>query len=258
MKRISHLVYLVIVAAIFAGCDSDSTVMYKNITGKAGEMVVVISKDSWNGKPGEVLRETLAQPHAGLPQEEPLFDLINVPHDAFKDIFRSTRNIVQTTISSNVDESGIKFTDDVWAYPQATIQISAKNADEFQKIFRENKDRILSYFVQAEKERITMNYNDTYERAVFNTLNSEFDVTMKVPPGFRIMEKKKGFFCGYSSIRLKSHRELWFIRIRMFPTVLLRLITSCQYATVCLKNTFRAQPTGVTCRQKNASIRLIM
>lgn len=193
MKRISHLVFLVLVAAIFAGCDSDSTVMYKNITGKAGEMVVVMSKDSWKGNPGEVLRETLAQPHAGLPQEEPLFDLINVPHEAFKDIFRSTRNVVQTTISTNVDESGIKFTDDVWAYPQATIQISAKNAAEFEKIFNENKDRILSYFVQAEKERITMGYNDTYERAVFNTLNNEFGVTMKVPPGFRIMEKKKDF-----------------------------------------------------------------
>ncbi|QIA06237.1 DUF4837 family protein [Draconibacterium halophilum] len=193
MKRINHLVFLLFIAAIISGCGSDSTHMYKNITGKAGEMVIVISKNSWDGAPGKVVRETLAQPHAGLPQDEPLFDLIDVPHNAFKDIFRSTRNIIQTSISSNVEESGIKFTDDVWAYPQATVQIRAKNADEFIKIFNENKERILSYFVQAEKERVTMNYKNTYEKAVFNTLNTDFGVTMKVPPGFRIMEKKKDF-----------------------------------------------------------------
>ncbi|WP_321370430.1 DUF4837 family protein [uncultured Draconibacterium sp.] len=193
MKRINHLVFLFFVAAIFAGCGSDSTVMYKNITGKAGELVVVISKESWDGAPGKIVRESLAQSHIGLPQDEPLFDLIDVPHDAFKDIFRSTRNIVQTTISSNVDKSGIQFTDDVWAYPQATVQIKAKNADEFVKIFDENKEKIISYFVQAEKERITMNYKNTYEKAVFNTLNTEFGVTMKVPPGFRIMENEKDF-----------------------------------------------------------------
>ncbi|HYQ56244.1 MAG TPA: DUF4837 family protein [Draconibacterium sp.] len=193
MKRFDHLVFLLLIAAIFAGCDSDSTVMYKNITGKAGELVVVISKDSWDGKTGEILRETLAQPHVGLPQEEPLFDLINVPHEAFKDIFRSTRNIVRISISENVDTSGISFTDDVWAYPQATVQINAKDADEFVKIFKENEDKVLSYFVQAEKERITMNYNKIYEKAVYNTLDQEFGVTMKVPPGFRIMEKKKDF-----------------------------------------------------------------
>lgn len=193
MKRINHLVFLFFVAAIFAGCGSDSTVMYKNITGKSGEMVVVISKESWDGAPGKIIRETLAQPHVGLPQDEPLFDLIDVPHAAFKDIFKSTRNIVQTTVSPNVDKSGIHFTDDVWAYPQATIQIKAKNADEFVKIFEENKEKIISYFVQAEKERITMNYKNTYEKAVYNTLNTEFGVTMKVPPGFRIMENEKDF-----------------------------------------------------------------
>ena len=193
MKRINQLVFLLLIASIFAGCRADSTHMYKNITGRAGELVVVISKESWDGSPGKIVRETLAQPHVGLPQDEPLFDLIDVPHAAFKDIFKSTRNIVQTSISSNADDSGINFTDDVWAYPQATIQIRAKNADEFVKIFEKNKEKILSYFVQAEKERITMNYKNTYEKAVFNTLNTEFAATMKVPPGFRIMEKKKDF-----------------------------------------------------------------
>lgn len=177
--------------AFMVSCSSDSTHMHKNITGKAGELVVVISKDSWNGKPGSLIRETLAQSHVGLPQDEPLFDVIDIPHAAFKDIFKSTRNIVRTNISADVTTPSISFNDDVWAYPQATVQIKAKNALQFEKLWSENSEKITSYFLLAEKERITMNYKKIYEKGVFNVLNKNFEVTMKVPPGFKIVEQKK-------------------------------------------------------------------
>lgn len=193
MKTFNRLLLLFLSTVLLAACGADSTHMHTNITGKAGEMVVVISKKSWDGTPGTVLRETLSQAQIGLPQDEPLFDLIDVPHAAFKDIFKSTRNIVRTSISSNVENEGVSFKDDVWAYPQATVLIQAKSQEQFVKLFNENKDKILAYFLAAEKERITMNYKNVYEKAVFNTLNNDFGVTMKVPPGFRIMEQKKDF-----------------------------------------------------------------
>ena len=187
---------VIILSAFFAGlfsCSSDSTEMRKNVTGKAGEMIVVISEQSWNGEPGKVIRETLAQPHLALPQDEPLFDLVNVPHAAFKSIFKSTRNIIQTSISSNVDKEEVRFTDDVWAYPQATVQITAKTPQRFVELFNENKDKIASYFIAAEKERLTMNYKKLYEKGVYNVLDRDFGVTMKVPPGFQIAKEADDF-----------------------------------------------------------------
>lgn len=185
---------IALLMVVFAvSCSSDATQMHKNITGRAGELVVVISKESWESAPGKLVRETLAQSHVGLPQDEPLFDVIDVPHAAFKDIFKSTRNIVQTTISSTVKTPGVTFKDDVWAYPQATVQIKAKNADQFAELFNANKEKIVSYFLRAEKERISMNYKKIYEKGVYNVLNKDFDVTMKVPPGFVIVEQKKDF-----------------------------------------------------------------
>lgn len=191
--KFSHALLLILAVVVMVSCSSDSTHMHKNITGRAGELVVVISKNSWAGASGKLVRETLAQPQVGLPQDEPLFDVIDVPHDAFKDIFKSTRNIVQTNISSTVENPGVTFKDDVWAYPQATVQIKAKNAAQFEKLLNENKDKILSYFLAAEKERITMNYKRIYEKGVYNVLNRDFGVTMKVPPGFRIVEQQKDF-----------------------------------------------------------------
>lgn len=190
--KISSLIFLLVFIE-FVSCSNAGNTMYKNITGKPGEVVVVISKQSWEGTPGAVIREILAQPHAALPQNEPIFDIINIPHDAFKEIFKSTRNIIQTNIYSNVGEEGIIFKDNIWAYPQATIQINAKSNDRFVEILNENKEKILSYFLTAEKERLTANYNKYYEKEVYNILDRDFDVTLKVPPGFRVMTQKKDF-----------------------------------------------------------------
>jgi hypothetical protein len=191
MKRnIIYQIAVILSLLIFQSCSNEQ-VLHKNITGNANEMVVVISDESWNGKPGEVLRETLAQQHIALPQSEPIFDLINVPHAGFAKIFRSTRNIIQTTISSNIDTAAVLFKDDVWAYPQATVKIEAKNAEQFVDIFNKNSDKIMSYFISAEKERLSMNYKKYYEKLVFNTLNEDFGVTMNVPPGFAIARQKE-------------------------------------------------------------------
>jgi len=192
IKKI-NLLFLFFLAVIVISCSNESQVMRKNITGTASELVVVISKDAWEGSVGKLIRQTLAQPQLGLPQDEPIFDVIDVPHAAFKSIFRTTRNIMQTSISSNVENEGISFTDDVWAYPQATVQIKAKSMERFEELFSENKEKIISYYIAAEKERLTMNYQKFYDKGVYNVLDQDFGVTMKVPPGFQIADQKKDF-----------------------------------------------------------------
>ena len=185
--------FLFISVVILQSCSNDSNIIHKNVSGSASELVVVISKESWNGTTGKLIRETLAQSHVGLPQDEPIFDVIDVPHAAFKNIFKTTRNILQTSISVNVKNEGITFTDDVWAYPQATVQIKAKNINNFETIFKENSNKIISYFIAAEKERLTMSYKKFYEKGVFNVLNKDFGITMKAPPGFAIVDQKEDF-----------------------------------------------------------------
>ena len=179
---------------VFVSCGlRDNQIMHKNITGKAGEIVIVISNKSWDDTPGNLLRQTMAQPLLALPQEEPLFDLISVPHEGFKEIFQSTRNIIQTRISPIVENPGITFTDNIWAFPQATVQINARNNEEFESLFRENSDRIIAYFLKAERSRIAGNYLNTYDMAVYNTMESKYDIKLNVPPGFRITQEKQDF-----------------------------------------------------------------
>lgn len=192
LKFYSSIIVFLVVLVSFS-CSDNGEVLHKNITGNANELVVVISNDSWNGVPGNLIKETLGQVQLALPQDEPLFDLVNVPPAGFKSIFKSTRNIVEVHISSTVSEPVLEFKDDVWAYPQATLKIKAKNVQEFEAFYKKNSDVIMSYFLAAEKERLTMNYTKYYEKGIYNVLSRDYGITMKVPPGFVIASQDKNF-----------------------------------------------------------------
>ncbi len=191
--KVYTLLLSFLVVQFFTSCSNGGTMVHKNVTGKAGEMVVVMSKESWESAPGKTVRETLAQPQLALPQDEPIFDLINVPHAAFTNIFQTTRNIVRTSISPNVEKTGITFKNDMWAHPQSTVLIKAKSPEQFISIFNENKDKIVAYFRKAERERLASSYDKIYEQTVYNVLNNDFDLTMKIPPGFVVADQKKDF-----------------------------------------------------------------
>jgi hypothetical protein len=188
-----QLFFVFLAFAFFQSCSNEPELMRQNITGRPNEILVVIAEDTWDGKPGELIRNTLAQPQIGLPQEEPVFGLINVAPAAFKKIFKTTRNIIQIKISSTVTTPEVLMKDNAWASPQATVEIKAKDSDEFEQLFNENSNKILSYFISAEKKRLTTTYEKTYEKVIYNVLNNEFDVTMKVPPGFVVAKKDTDF-----------------------------------------------------------------
>ncbi len=92
-SKIYIITFLIINGLFFQSCDN-SNVPHKNITGRAYELVVVIPDQPWKGEPGKLIQESLGQFQDGLPQSEPIFNLVNVPPAAFKSIFKSTRNII--------------------------------------------------------------------------------------------------------------------------------------------------------------------
>lgn len=195
--------------------------------------------------PGESGAENPGAAPAGPPAGRTLFDLISVPHEAFKDIFLTTRNILQTKISPIVENPGVTYANDVWAYPQATVQINARNNEEFDKIFSENSDKIVAYFLKAERNRLAENYRKLYEKSVYNNLEAKFNIKLTVPPGFQISTEKENFPGSVTKPR-KSHRASWYIPCPTPPTASLRSIISSISATASCAPTSPGPPKEVT------------
>lgn len=97
MKKFLKYMAIAIAAAVaLSSCTEQQKrkVLLPNISGKAGEVIVVIDKGQWEGAVGTVLRDTLACDYPYLPQREPLFTLINVAPVGFTQMFQLHRNIV--------------------------------------------------------------------------------------------------------------------------------------------------------------------
>lgn len=193
MKRIiSHLTTLVVLFFVVFSCNNSGG-RYETITGKAGEVVVVIGKETWKGQAGSLIREIMAQPVSSLPQDEPMFRLIDVPPDAFIKLFKTNRNVLTVKISSTFTESKVEFANDTWAYPQAVINIQAESPEKFEEVFKANSDKIMGYFLKAEKERLKKTYLDSHEKAIYNTLLQDFKIKLYVPTGFNLVKKDSDF-----------------------------------------------------------------
>lgn len=158
MKR--FITYLAMASALLmmVSCTNKTKkVLMPNISGKAGEVIVVIDKGEWNGALGTVLRDTLENECPYLPQREPMYNLIDVAPNGFKSMFQVHRNIIMVNIDSKVTEPGIQYKKDVWAAPQCVIWINAADTETAVNIFKENSKNIITYLEQAERDRIIRN-----------------------------------------------------------------------------------------------------
>ena len=119
MKRIVKIAALAAMVLALAGCKGRNRgPLLPNVSGEAGEIVVVIDKDNWEGEIGNALRGILADDTPYLAQREPLFNLANVPPGSFNNMFKMHRNILILNINPQNQTTGMMYKRDQWARPQ--------------------------------------------------------------------------------------------------------------------------------------------
>ena len=168
MKRILTYALIAVAALATVACNHNKTrkALMPNISGKPGEVIVVINKGDWEGAPGTVIRDTLGCDFPFLPQREPMYDVVNVAPSGFTNMFQIHRNIIVMNISSDVTEPGVVYKSDMWAAPQCVIRINASNAEEAVELFKENSARIKAVLAQAEINRVISNTKKYEELAL--------------------------------------------------------------------------------------------
>ena len=198
MKR--FLKYLALAAAAvmtIVSCSEEKRkkALLPNISGKAGEVIVVIDQGIWEGSVGTVLRDSLAADCPYLPQREPLYTLVNVAPSGFNNMFQIHRNIIIVNVSSSVTEPGILFKKDQWAAPQCVIYINASDSDEAASIIKENSQKMITVLEQAERDRLMAN-TKKYEELKLSPVVTEM---VGGSPRFRLpaQEKDRGLHMDY-------------------------------------------------------------
>jgi len=195
MKRLLTYLFLAIAAISLISCSEAKRkqALLPNISGKAGEVIVVIDKGQWEGAVGTTLRDSLACDCPFLPQKEPLYTLVDLAPSGFTQMFQLHRNIIIVNIKSDVTEPGILYRNDVWARPQCVIRINAADSETAVQIIKENSQKIVAYLEQAERDRVIANAKRYEELSISPVITEMVGGAPHFPSGYKIKKKTDNF-----------------------------------------------------------------
>lgn len=194
MKRIFTIAAIAILSIVSVSCGVRGTkALLPSVSGKAGEVVVVIDKAIWDGKVGSTIKGNMASECPFLPQPEPLYTLVNITPSTFTNLFKVHRNLMLVNVAASVSEPAIVFRNDLWARPQCVIQVSAGDEDQADSLINANMEKILSFVEQAERNRVIANAKLYEEQGIRPAIAEKFGGSPVFPSGYNIKKLTDDF-----------------------------------------------------------------
>lgn len=197
MKKFGVLVLAIL---MFISCDNTGDKrLLSSSSGNINSLSVVIDNELWEAKVGEAVRQVLAAPVYGLPQEEPLFSLRQMPPKVFTDFATKNRTVLKIETGKAADT---KFLKDAFAKPQRLILITGMSSDEIINQIELNAEAIVSAFKAEElKEkqrriRISLHKN--------NTIEENLGLSIRFPSVYRIAKEEDNFYWIRKDIKTGS------------------------------------------------------
>ena len=194
MKTISRISAFIALFVAAVSCSSGKQkALLPNVSGKAGEVIIAMDKDNWEGDLGNEVRYVLGGDTPYLAQKEPLFNLVNVSPTGFADLFRVHRNIVIFSTDSSLQEGKVVYRADLWARPQCVIEVSAPDSQTLLNLFRENSDNISGALEQAERDRIIANDKLYEEYGIPEAVRGKISGSPHFPSGYKLRKMTDDF-----------------------------------------------------------------
>jgi hypothetical protein len=195
MKRSFFISLVVVSAFLISSCNSNSepgTNMLPNVGGSSGEIAVVMEKAKWDGQMGDKVREILASPVEGLPQTEPIFDLLNATPGVFGELYITHRNILFIEIGEG-KEAKATFSSNVYAKSQLIITLQGETEDDIIQLLDTQGKTIADKINITERDRRISYYKQSVSSINFNTLRDGHKINLYVPGSYSLDVNEKSF-----------------------------------------------------------------
>ena len=180
---------IIVCSLLFVACNSsDGKRLITNSSGTINNLAVVVDNELWEGSVGEAIREVLAAPVYGLPQEEPLFTLSQMPPQVFSGF--ATKN--RTVLKIEKGEAETKYLKNAFAKPQKLVLVVGQNNEEIISQLKENANRIISTFKQEEIKAVHKRIDISPHTN--NNIEEVLGLSMSFPSVYRVAKEDNDFF----------------------------------------------------------------
>ena len=189
MKKIIYVAFITLFVLSCNDNPKKKKTYLPSSSGPVNVISIVIENELWDNEVGESIRSVFAAPLVGLPQEEPLFQMTQVPPSAFKDKATWTRSILKVIKGEG---SNFELKENVFAKPQSIFEVTANSNEELIKIINDNADKMIDAFNKEEiKER-----QYQFRKSLLNDVKMEenFGISINIPNMFRMARETEDFY----------------------------------------------------------------
>ena len=116
-------------------------------SGNINHISVVTDNLLWEGTVGETIRAIFAAPSKGLPQDEPLFSINQIPTQVFSGFATKNRLIL---IAETSNENTFNIEKNSYAKPQTVAIVKGKSNKDIIDLLNSNADKIIDAYTKQE------------------------------------------------------------------------------------------------------------
>lgn len=169
--------------------DSKKQRFLSDSSGNINNISVVVDNILWEDNVGEAIRNVLAAPLEGLPQDEPIFSISQMPTQVFSGFTTKNRTVLKIEKGKPASTT---FYKDVYAKPQSVIVVSGQTNAEIIDQLNTNAGKIVLTFKNSEiKEKQKMIALSLFDD---KPLKEVLGISLKFPSVYRIAKTEDNFF----------------------------------------------------------------
>ena len=206
-------VYTVLFCVLLLACgdkkEEDNSIYLPASNGNLNTISIVADNIVWEGEVGESIRAIFAAPLNGLPTDEPMFNMRQIPTQVF-DGFAARSRIVLKIEKGNI-EATTKIVNDAFAKPQTVAVVGGKTDKDIIAQLEENKAKIIDAFTKEEvkekQRRINLSLLDD------KVMEDRLGITINIPSVYRISKTDDDFFWVRKNLSNTKTMELMFYEV---------------------------------------------
>ena len=221
-----HLLIIATALLLVCSCKEDTTKKKRLLLDSQGhinDVSVIVDNEAWKGSLGEAIRDVLASPIYGLPQDEPTFNINQIPPQVFTDFITRNRTILKIELGK---QQNIEIKDNVYAQPQKVIILSGTKKEEVIALLKTNASKIIETFKNVElKQKQRLMRKSLYNTSV---IKEKLGIKVEFPTAYRIAKDDGDFFWIRKDVRTGTLNlmlyELPYDRIKKNDSVINQII----------------------------------
>jgi hypothetical protein len=183
-----------VVTSFIISCDkktdqSSNQKILPDSNGRISSLNVVLDNNLWEGSVGNAIRDSLAKPTEGLPQDEPVFNISHLPPKTFSGFTTKGRNIL---IAQLGDNNQFSMQENIYAKPQKVVFVVGKTESDLIDLIRENSEKIIDNFKSGDVTETIRRINKSL--LADESLKDSLRISLPLPSAYRYAAKTKSFF----------------------------------------------------------------